>query len=121
MVREQEAKRPRKVTNYAAAFFNNGIMCEHIYDFMQIDPNIIFIQNEIFSDTLEYVGYGSSSSGNSRIFLKSNISKRRYNMFMSDFDEIILASKFKDNKISGKFCFCKKSSAQGIRMVFDQG
>lgn len=119
MVTEQQAKNPKQILKFQVPFLSNGRMCDKITHCVKNDTNLMWVENEIFEDELEYTGYTSSTSGNSKIHFNSSRYPRRYNMFMSDFDDILNLKLFANNKIRGKFCFIKRSSALGIRMIFE--
>ena len=123
MVREQDAVKPKKVTDFEVAFTINGRMCDHVYDYMKSSMNLhsyVWEQNSVFEDTLFYEGYSGSSSGNSKVLFLSLKSGRHFGMFMSDFNDVILQKRFIDNQIKGSFCFCKKGNAQGVRLIFEE-
>ena len=76
-------------------------------------------KNSVFPDELEYYNYFGASGGNSYMEFISLKTGRKYHMFMSDFDDVLLEKRFQDNKIVGLFFFCRKGSRQGIRLFLD--
>ena len=120
MVREQDVKKPRKVGTFEVAFTSNGDLCSHSHPYMKSLNGYVWETNKVFTDTLDYDSFFACTSGNSRIVFKSLTTGRKYGMFMTDFDEVLKARLFVNNKIIGNFCFCKKGSAQGIRLIFEE-
>jgi hypothetical protein len=105
----------KKMQDFEVTFTETGDLCSRAYSWKGNKKEA----NAIFADTLEYDTYHSSSGGNSHIIFKSVNSGRKFSMFMSDFDEILTAKRFIDNQVVGLFCFCKKGSSQGIRLIFE--
>ncbi len=68
--------------------------------------------NKIFNDRLEYTGYSGSY-----IIFNSTTTGRRYLMFMSNFNELMLAKKLIDNIVEGDFYFIRKGVKPGLRLV----
>jgi len=71
-------------------------------------------QNKAFPDHMEYHGHDDG-----KIIMKSVQTGRTYYMFLSDFDDILKAKKMVNNQVIGIFCFCRKGSVQGLRLIFD--
>lgn len=69
-----------------------------------------------FKDRMEFVNI-CQFRNSSRVELRSVISGRKYNMFASDFNEVIHAHKFIDNHVEGIFRFLKKGSGQAIKLI----
>lgn len=68
-----------------------------------------------FADTLTYFGYGR---GMSSIVLFFKDSKGiEYPMFISDFHDVMILSGMNDNRVSGKWTFCKRGQNYGLKMV----
>lgn len=75
-------------------------------------------KNCIFPDILEYIGYlKARPGGNSYLLFKSINSGRKYHMFISDFNDVILAKRFVNNQIVGDFYFIRKGNSQGIKYI----
>jgi hypothetical protein len=70
-----------------------------------------------FNDEMEFVKMEDYYRGRARVYLQSLASSRTYSMFISDFNEVILANRFIDNRITGTFHFTKKGAAQTIILV----
>ena len=106
-------KKPRPIKDFDVVFTDKGDLHRTSY-FSPQYSGFKIEKNRAYSDTLEYAGYSSN-----RIMFVSLNTGRKYHMFMSDFDEIVKEKMFVDNKVIGLFCFCRKGSRQGIRMVFE--
>jgi len=119
-------KKPRKVAVFDVAFETNGNLCESNNDWMR-NPNprwgntynYKWEPNAPFADTFEYIGYRGASGGNSHMLFKSVNSGRQVSMFMSDFDEVVQNDRFINKQIVGLFCYCKKGTKQGMRLIFE--
>lgn len=70
-----------------------------------------------FDDSMEYVEIREYTRKSTRIHLKSGTSGRKYSMFIEDFDLIVKANKFVNNRIEGTFQFIKRGSGQAIKLV----
>jgi len=104
----------KKISDFEVSFDQDGnLMRDSFYKgFNQ--------KNSIFPDTLEYIGYlQARKGGNSYIQFQSLNSRRKYHMFISDFNDIVLNKRFINNIVAGDFCFCRKGTSQGIRLIFD--
>jgi hypothetical protein len=116
-------KKARKIPQFKVVFTNTGDLCEGGGDWLLSHPNFSSNykteDNAPFSDTFEYIGYYGAAGGNSHIQLKSMTTGRQVTMFMSDFDEVIMANRFIDKQIVGLFCYCKKNIKQGVRLILD--
>lgn len=119
----EKKKKPRKITEFKVVFDSDGDLCASADPWMMSDPryaaNYRTEDNAPFSDTFEYIGYYGAAGGNSHIQLKSMTTGRQVTMFMSDFDEVIMANRFIDKQIVGLFCYCKKNIKQGVRLILD--
>jgi hypothetical protein len=73
---------------------------------------IIQEDNKIFNDRLEYKGYSGSY-----IIFNSVTTDRRYLMFMSHFNELMLAKMLIDNIVEGDFYFIRKGVKPGLRLI----
>lgn len=116
------AKKHRKMQVFDVAFTDKGDLCDCGAKWMQ-EPGYVgkfkWEKNKVFPDTLVYDTYYPSKGGNSHIAFISAHSGRKYEMFMSDFDEAIQEKLFIDNKLVGLFTFCRKGVSQGIRVFFE--
>jgi hypothetical protein len=95
-------------------FYKNGDMLYYSSRYVNYNINSDFFEedNKIFKDRLEYKGISGS-----HVAFQSLMDKRKYNMFISDFDKVMLAKKVVDNVIEGEFTFTKKGQVQGLRML----
>lgn len=119
----ENKKKPRKIQQFKVFFHLNGDLCEGQYQWMINHPTASAQykteDNIPFADTLEYDGFHGATGGNSHILFKSIKNARRVSMFMSDFDEVIRANRFIDQRIVGLFCYCKKNTKQGVRLILE--
>lgn len=77
-------------------------------------------KTEVGNDFTEEMTYSHMyHSSKPRVWLTSS-KGRKYCMFIDDFDEVIKANKFVDNKISGTFRFAKRGTAQSIKLVLEK-
>lgn len=90
-----------------------------VYQYGNANTGYYTEKNSVFPDELEYYDYFGASGGNSYMEFISLKTGRKYHMFMSDFDDVLLEKRFQDNKIVGLFFFCRKGSRQGIRLFLD--
>ena len=73
----------------------------------------VFKPNFKFSDELIFNRFSRGCSSVKAHFTSSNTNKK-YEMFITDFQDVILADKFNDHKISGTFTFIKRGLNYGI-------
>lgn len=78
-----------------------------------------FKPNKEFYDELEYIGYSRGRSS-IKIKFKSLINNKKYEMFITDFDNLLLDGKFA-NPLKGNFTFCKRGANFGIKMIEKEG
>lgn len=90
----------------------NGDLLHRMY-YWQQQGNYKEEDNHVFTDRLEYSGYGGS-----HIYFKSQMTGRRFHMFLTDFDKMMKAHKMlPGNIIEGEFTFTKKGRVQGFKMI----
>lgn len=89
----------------------NGDLLDRLYSWQQ-PGSYKEEDNHVFQDRLEYAGYYGS-----HISFKSLTTGRKYGMFMSDFNTMMLAHKLDRNVIDGEFTFTKKGRVQGLKMI----
>ena len=85
------------------------------YTFSMWNETTVWKPNKIFDDELEYIGYGRGRSS-IKLYFKSRLSNKEYEMFMSDFNKLMIDGKF-DNPLKGKFTFCKRGLNYGIKLI----
>lgn len=118
MTQFKTPKQP-KIKDFEVQFDKNGNLLERYYKYHN-PSDIVKEPNKIFSDTLEYTDYVSASQGgNSKIQFTSLISRKTYNMFITDFNDAVLARKFINNLLVGDFYFCRKGTSQGVRLIIE--
>lgn len=93
-------------------FDTNGDLLDRLYSWIQQQGNYKEEDNHVFKDRMQYVGYSGS-----HITFKSLMTGRKYGMFMSDFNIMMLAEKLEHNVIEGEFTFTKKGRVQGLKMI----
>lgn len=72
-----------------------------------------------FDDDMEYVSIHEYRNS-ARVEFKSVNSGRRYSMFASDFNKVVLARQFNNNRVEGTFRFIKKGSGQAVKLVLPE-
>jgi hypothetical protein len=121
---------PRTIQPFDVVFDRDGNMSDHWYE--EPDPtnipkivpwyykqNYSWVHNSIFYEELEFECC-YASRGSARFVFKSLISKKRYSMRISDFQDVMKNKKIKDgNIILGEFTFSKKGRTQGIRLIIE--
>lgn len=119
----EKKKKPRKIPQFTVLFTNNGDLLSDNAPWITNRPNFATDykteDNAPFADTFEYTGYQSAAGGNSHILFKSVKTGRKVSMFMSDFDEVINENRFINKQIVGLFCYCKKNTKQGVRLILE--
>jgi hypothetical protein len=108
-------KKPRPITDFDVVFSDKGDLAWNSRTSgYYAPPNFKTEKNHPYSDSLEYTGYAGS-----HILFTSLNTGRKYHMFMSDFDEAVKAKAFINNQLVGIFCFCRKGTKQGIRLILE--
>jgi len=74
------------------------------------------IDNFQFEDTLQYDGYSRGRSS-AKICFKSATTGKKYEMFLTDFDDLMNCRGFDKNTITGTWTFCKRGQNYGIKLV----
>lgn len=72
-----------------------------------------------FEDNFEYLKM-DSGLGVARVHFKSLNTGRQYSMFIDDFNELILAKRFNNNQVEGKFRFIKRGQSQAIKLIIEK-
>jgi hypothetical protein len=122
---DYENLKKKKITAYDITFDHNGNLNESFVDNARLASSAkssydyyhgyVNKPNEVFQDCLVYV-----SAFNNRVYFKSSKTGQTFNMFLSDFNDVVRHHKFgPDNKVTGRFVFCKKGIKQGVRFVFE--
>lgn len=93
----------------------SGTLASFIRDSLVKSGEIVLVENQQFYEELEYEGY---TRGRSSITITFRSPKGvGYNMFLSDFDELLKAKDIVNKKVYGQWTFCKKGSNFGIKIV----
>lgn len=70
-----------------------------------------------FDDQMEYEKLYEFRKRSGRVYFRSTTTGRQYTMYLDDFNELIKAKRFNNNRIEGTFHFVKRSSGQAIQLV----
>ena len=73
-------------------------------------------ENYEWEDILEYTGYSRGCSS-IKLILNSELNGKRYEMFISDFDDILKKHGFSVFGEKHTYTFCKKGANYGIKLV----
>lgn len=73
-------------------------------------------ENYVFEDDLEYDGYARGNSA-ARILFRSLKDGKRYEMFLTDFDDAMRRCLFFKNRLIGKFTFIKRGQNYGVKIA----
>lgn len=98
-------------------FDDKGDMIERAYDWIIKQRHGKSEEAKDFQDVMVYDHMSDGGNSVSRVYFSSDRTSRKYIMFLRDFDEIIKAGLFKDNRVTGTFRFLKKGQAQGIKLL----
>ncbi len=77
---------------------------------------ITFVTNYEFSDTMTFDGFSRGRSSVKAHFT-SEATGKKYEMFISDFEDAIKTGEFREGRIEGKFTFVKKGENYGLALV----
>ena len=77
---------------------------------------VIWKPNFEFKDRLKYLCYSRGRSS-AKIHFKSEITNKKYEMFLTDFDDLMKGQGFNKNIVEGTFTFCKRGANYGIKLV----
>ena len=77
---------------------------------------VIWKPNFEFEDKFKYLNYSRGRSS-AKIHFKSEITGKEYEMFLTDFDDLMNSQGFNKNVVEGTFTFCKRGANYGIKLV----
>jgi len=77
--------------------------------------NIEWVENRVFEDTLTYTGYARGRS--SAVLCFEGRNGEKYDMFMTDVDDLLKTKDIIDRKVTAKWTYCKRGQNYGIRLV----
>lgn len=83
--------------------------------YVEVDE-VLWKPNFEFKDTLKYNGYSRGCSS-AKIHFFGEITGKHYEMFLSDFDDLMDEFGFNKNVVSGIFTFVKRGANYGIKIV----
>ncbi|MGE3320552.1 MAG: hypothetical protein AB7I18_14785 [Candidatus Berkiella sp.] len=112
------SKKPLKI-----AFDDKGNLIDQVTSWMlnpQSNYVLKFEDAQNFKDELVYSKIVDYSRGSARVYFKSAVSGRKYSMFVTDFDDVIKAEAFQNNRITGEFRFVKRGSAQAVVLIIEK-
>ena len=101
----------KKTGQYPIPFDGDGNLLSYPYGTEE------WRDNYVFEDTLTYVTYYRGRSSVTIGFKDSNGCS--YEMFISDFDELITSKGLFGKSVRGKWTFVKKGQNYGIKAVFE--
>ena len=111
-IRKPNHQRP--VTDFEVVFDDKGNLPSHIWQWSRPGSGGMKEKNRPFTDHMEYAGYTGS-----KIIMRSTKTSRTFSMFLSDFDDILQAKRLIDNQVIGTFCYCRRGTIQGLRLIFE--
>lgn len=76
----------------------------------------VFKPNFVFNDTLMFERFSRGCSSVKAHFI-SNITNKKYEMFITDLQDAILANRFNNQQIVGKFTFTQRGQNYGVKLV----
>lgn len=76
----------------------------------------VFVPNFEFEDTLLFERFSRGRSSVKAHFVSCSTSKK-YEMFISDLEDVIKANCLINGKINGKFTFAKKGQNYGVKLL----
>jgi hypothetical protein len=77
------------------------------------------VDNYVFSEVLG-IDFITTTRSSAIVHLVSVITENRYTMFVTEFNELLRAKKFKNGCINGSFTFVKRGNSFGIRLLSDE-
>lgn len=106
--------------NMAAYKWNEGLEVPHFESGMLgYDSHygkVRYVKNHIMEMTLKFLHFSRGRSSVKAHF--ENIdNEQRYEMFITDIEDILLNHKFADGQITGKFVFTKRGQNYGIKLL----
>lgn len=88
--------------------FNSG-------KYIEVDE-VVWKPNFEFNDKLKYLNYTRGRSS-AKIHFKSEITGKEYEMFLTDFDDLMNGQGFNKNIVESIFTFCKRGANYGIKLA----
>ena len=76
---------------------------------------VVWKPNIEFTDTLKYSHYSRGISS-AKIHFASQSNGKKYEMFLTDFDELMDLKGFQGNVVEDVFTFCKRGANYGIKL-----
>lgn len=105
------AGKPREVKGSLIEYY--GYIENHVSD-----DYVTFVENRIFEDTLIYTGYSRGRS--SAVFNFKDSTGATYQMFMTDFDDVLQTKGLVDKQVTAFWTYCKRGQNFGIKLAKDK-
>ncbi len=83
--------------------------------YIEVDE-VIWKPNYEFEDKLKYLCYSRGRSS-AKIHFQSEVTNKKNEMFLTDFDDLMKGQGFNKNIVEGTFTFCKRGANYGIKLV----
>ncbi len=102
-------------------FSSKGHLLSRAVDWIRRQAHAKSEEGTDFDDNMLYITAndgGQSTAG--RVWFMSENTKRKYSMFIDDFDLAVRSNAFINNHIEGTFKFVKRGQSQAIALVLDQ-
>lgn len=80
-----------------------------------VGSNIEYVENKVFDETLTYQGYGRGRS--SSVFYWTDATGAKYQMFMSDMNDLLFHKEVTNKQVTGTWTYCKKGQNFGIKLA----
>lgn len=84
-------------------------------EIIEVDE-VKWVENYEFEDTLIYSHYSKGRSS-TKIHFISKTTDKPYEMFLTDFDDLLKYSGFMGNEVKNVFTFCKRGANYGIKLA----
>ena len=78
-------------------------------------PNVEWVENKVFPDTLTYTGYGRGRS--SAVFYFKGSQGEEYQMFMTDMDDLLKYVGMLNKEVTAWWTYQKRGANYGIRLA----
>lgn len=86
----------------------------HSGEYIEVNE-VIWKPNFEFTDTLKYSHYSRGRSS-AKIHFTSQSNNKSFEMFLTDFDELMGLKGFNGNTVTDTFTFCKRGANYGIKL-----
>ena len=94
-------------------------MLNYVREIYEVNPdgneNYKWVNNHLWSDTVNVINYQRGNSA-ARFVVQSEVSVKKYVMFMKDMLDMIKTHNIEKGRISGCFTYVKRGSNYGIKV-----